>query len=88
MAGKKGSAAVAVLVVIVLVMAIYWILGLAGRECSRDTDCGSDRYCGSDFECHDYKIVYKSVNNYDLVIPAIIIGLAIVIGAYVLRRRI
>jgi ABC-type antimicrobial peptide transport system permease subunit len=85
---KKGSAAIAVLVIIILVGAIYWIVGLAKRECSKDSDCGSDRYCGSDFTCHDYKIVQKTVVNYDLIIPSIIVGIAIVIGAYVLRRRI
>jgi hypothetical protein len=84
---NKHGAAVAVLGAIVVVLVIVIIGYYAGRECSKDTDCGSERYCGSDFKCHEFRIIQKTEVHYDFIVPAVVVGIAIVIAAYVLRDK-
>jgi len=83
---KKANAAVIVLVIILLVVIISWGANFAGRGCSKDADCGTDYYCGSDFECHEFKIIEKTEVHYDLLLPAAIIGMAIIIAAIIWKK--
>lgn len=56
------------------------------HACSVNTDCAKSNYCGSDFSCHLVPIIeHESTQNW--TVPAAIIGLAIVIGAVILRKR-
>ncbi len=87
MLNKRANGVVAVLVVIIIIVVIVWLVGLAGRECSNDSDCGADHYCGSDYSCHEFKVVEKTEVNYSLLGPSFVIGLAIIIGALILRYR-
>jgi hypothetical protein len=88
MAGMNKKAVVpAVLGVIIVIIVVLVIWNYAGRECSKDTDCGNERYCGSDFKCHEFKIIQKTEINNNFMIPAIIVGIAIIIAAIVLRGK-
>ena len=81
----KGDAISLTLLVIVLIVLVGYGIKMSGRQCNENNDCGENQYCGSDFECHDFKIikVYKN----DLVIPALIISAALVVGAVILRKK-
>ena len=86
--GKKGVAwLAAVLFIIIIVIIIVWLVNLSNRECSKDSDCSDGFYCGSDFSCHEFKIVEKTTVNNDLIGAGIIIAVAIIIAAIILRYR-
>lgn len=58
------------------------------NECNQNADCGEISYCGSDFRCHEFP--HKSttvVQAANWATPAAILGLSIVMGALILRRR-
>jgi hypothetical protein len=80
---KKGAIFALIIGVIALLIIFWFIVDLATRECSSDKECGSERYCGSDYKCHDYPTITK--HNY--IIPAIIMGISIIIAAYILKKR-
>lgn len=80
---KKANAVVLVIAIIALLI-IFWKIGdLASRECSLDKECNEESYCGSDFKCHKYPTITK--HNY--VPAAFIIGVSVVIAAYILKRK-
>jgi len=54
------------------------------HECNSDSDC--DGYCGSDFKCHAFPVIENTVHT-SWTVPAAILGLAIIIAAFVLRRK-
>ena len=85
MVGKKASANWGIIVVIVIVLLGWWLISLAGRECSDNSDCGSNQYCGSDFKCHEKEVVYVEKNS--LLVPSIIVGCAVVIAAIIIRWK-
>lgn len=85
---KRGSIpAITVLALIIVAMAAWYCIGIAKRECSKDTDCASEYYCGSDFKCHEPRIIERTVNNYDFKFAASVLGIALVVCALILRRR-
>jgi len=85
---KKGDAGIAIaLIVVVIVLFLAWLVNIGNRECNSNKDCGSDMYCGSDFTCHSYPNVQKTVVQYSLILPALIIGIAIVVAAYIFKRK-
>ncbi len=57
------------------------------KECKVNSDCHSDAYCGSDFKCHPFPMIQNTIVHNDWTTPAAILGLAIVVAAFVLRRR-
>jgi len=82
---EKGNAAAVVLIVIIIIIIVVWIVVLVGRECTNDSDCGEGYYCGSDNNCHEHRIIEKTViqNQYDRA--AYIIAFALIVGALILR---
>ena len=82
---KKSEAATTLLVIIVIVFFLGWLINVGQRECKSNRDCGSEFYCGSDFSCHSYPTIQKTVVQYNLFWPAVIIGLAIVISAWIFK---
>ena len=82
---KKSEAATTLLVIIVIVFFLGWLINVGQRECKSNRDCGSESYCGSDFSCHSYPTIQKTVVQYNLFWPAVIIGLAIVISAWIFK---
>ncbi len=82
---KKGEALTLVLIVLIVVVFIGWLINLNQRECRSNNDCGSGYYCGSDFTCHQIPTIEKTLVQNNLVLPSVIIGIAIVIAAFILR---
>lgn len=84
---KKAEAGLMTILVIVIVIFLFGLLVNFGRECKRNSDCGSESYCGSDFQCHQYPNIQKTVIQYSLFWPAVIIGIAVVFAAWILKSR-
>ncbi|MBD3310346.1 hypothetical protein GF351_03950 [Candidatus Woesearchaeota archaeon] len=85
---KKGNIAViAVLGVIIIIIVVAWLVSIAARDCDRDLECPGEMYCGSDFRCHKPAVLEKTEvhNDFHLTYAAVIIGVAIVIAAFILR---
>ena len=57
----------------------------AQKECSANSDCASESYCGSDFKCHIYPKI--EVVKYDFAIPALIVGLCIIVAAMIVKKK-
>ena len=88
MVSKSGQGLVlAVVVIIIIIGAITWFASLAKHECEKDTECPSEYYCGVDHKCHAFPVIEKTVIEYNLVLPSIILGVSIIIAAILLRRR-
>lgn len=56
-------------------------------ECKLNSDCPSNNYCGSDLKCHQFPTVQNTIVKTDWVTPAAILGLSIILGALILRKR-
>lgn len=81
---KKSEAGLAALLIIIVIVFFFgWLINVSQRECKGNRDCGSEAYCGSDFSCHTYPTIQKTVVQYNLFWPAVVIGLAIVITALI-----
>lgn len=77
----------AIVVIIITILFMSWLYNINQRECSRNKDCGSDSYCGSDFSCHPYPNIQNNVVQYNFFWPALIIGIALVIGVWIFKRK-
>ncbi len=83
---KKGEAVLAViLIIIIIVIFLGWLVNVGTKECRSDSECGNDNYCGSDFSCHQIPVIEKTIVKNNLIVPSLIIGLAIIIAAIVLK---
>ena len=86
MLNKKSEAGLVIILIIVIVLFFFgWIINVSQRECKTNRDCGSESYCGSDFSCHQYPNIQKTVVQYSLFWPAVIIAIAIVLAAFIFR---
>ncbi len=56
------------------------------KECKVNSDCAQNSYCGSDFSCHDYPNIQNTIVKNDFTVPAVVLGLSIVLAAMILRR--
>jgi len=56
-------------------------------ECKLNSDCSANNYCGSDLKCHPFPTIENTVVNTDWTTPAAILGLSIILGALILRKR-
>ena len=83
--GKKGQV-VSVIIVIAVIVLLLWLVDFGRRECKTDRNCGKEYYCGSDFKCHEKETVIIS-KSYDLIIPTLILAVAIIVSAFVLRYK-
>ncbi|MBI2658608.1 hypothetical protein HYX05_00715 [Candidatus Woesearchaeota archaeon] len=83
---KKSEAATTLLVILVIVFLIGWLVNVNQRECKRNSDCSSESYCGSDFSCHSYPTIQKTVVQYNLFWPAVIVGIALVLAALIYKN--
>jgi len=79
---------VIILVLIIVLFFFGWLINVGQRECRTNRDCGSESYCGSDFSCHQYPTIQKTVVQYSLIMPSIIVGIAIVIAAMIFKYAI
>ena len=90
---KKADLLLISIFLIVIVMLILMLIDnftLRGG-CRSDVECGENYYCGVDHECHKHPIIeretIKESVSYDLTGPALILGVAIIIGAIVLKWK-
>ncbi|MBI4452214.1 hypothetical protein HY637_02185 [Candidatus Woesearchaeota archaeon] len=84
---KADAGLTILLVVIIAIFFIWWLININQRECRSNKDCDSESYCGSDFSCHQYPNIQKTVVEYNLVIPSLIIGVAIIAAAVIIKRK-
>lgn len=86
--GKKGEMGLLIILIIIIVLFFFgWLINVSQRECKTNRDCGSESYCGSDFSCHQYPAIQKTVVQYNLFWPAVIIGMAMVAAAWIFRQQ-
>lgn len=80
---KKGNAAI-ITVLLALAIIAMLIINYSSRECDSNKDCSKSAYCGSDYKCHEYpKEIIVKEQSY--VWPALILGLSLIVAAYVYR---
>ncbi len=74
----------AIILVLCLIILIVYVMDVSQRECKTNKDCSKNSYCGSDYECHQFpkEIVVK---EYDFLFPSIILGIALIISAYIFK---
>ncbi len=85
---KKAEAITAtVIIVLIIIIFLGWLVDRGSRECKTNAGCGEGSYCGSDFQCHQMPVIEKTVNTHvhQYTNAGLIIGLAIVIAAIILR---
>lgn len=81
---KKSEAGIAlILIAVIVIVFLGWVININQRECKSNRDCGDESYCGSDFSCHNYPTIQKTVVQYNLLWPSIILGIAIVAVALI-----
>lgn len=84
---RKGEMGLLIILIIIIVLFFFgWLINVSQRECRTNRDCGSEAYCGSDFSCHQYPAIQKTVVEYSLFWPAVIIALAIVAAAWIFKQ--
>ena len=84
---KKGTVALAVVaVVLALLILVFYLVGIATRDCNKNKDCSENQYCGTDYTCHDFpnQVIVTETN---FIPAAIIIGIALIIAAYIFRKE-
>ena len=84
---KRAEIFSIVLIIIVITIALGWLVNINSRECRSNSQCPTDNYCGSDFSCHQIPTIEKTIIKNNLLVPSIILGLAIIIAATVLRFK-
>ena len=86
MAGFAGIFMIVVVVAFSIVGAMtLFRIAEAQKECSANSDCASESYCGSDFKCHVFPQI--EVVRYDFAIPALIVGLCIIVAAMIVKKK-
>src|SRR3989338_2512513 len=81
---RKSEAITVILVTLMVLVFFGWLINLHSRECRSNNDCNDGFYCGSDFSCHQMQVIEKN-SGYNLLMPSIIIGIAIIIAAMILK---
>lgn len=86
MKSKKGDIGIGIIfLIVIIVFFIGWLAEVNQRECKTNRDCGKTSYCGSDFACHEYPVVQQTIVHYNFLLPSLIIGIAIVLAAFIYR---
>ncbi|MBW2976750.1 hypothetical protein KY347_04865 [Candidatus Woesearchaeota archaeon] len=82
---KKSEALTITLIIVVVLIFIGWLVSFSSRECRTNSHCADGFYCGSDFACHQIPVIEKTVVKNNLLVPSIIIGIAIILSAVILK---
>jgi len=85
MKNKKASGVPFILIAVIIFLAAWWFVSVSNRECNSNKECSSESYCGSDFACHPYPNIQKTVVQYNLLWPSIIMAAALIIVTLILR---
>ena len=75
---------ITILVFLAIISAVL-IAFYVSRECNTNLDCGEGRYCAYNNKCYDFPA--DNVKYVNLLPFALVIGVAIVIVAYLLRGK-
>ncbi|MEK6949707.1 MAG: hypothetical protein AABX34_05775 [Nanoarchaeota archaeon] len=84
---KKSEVITLVLIIVIIAVFLGWLINFNSKECRSNSQCQSGFYCGSDFSCHEMPIIERTLTENNLVMPSIIIGIAIIAAAFVLRAK-
>jgi len=84
---KKAEGMTIILIIVIVALFLGWLINFNHRECNSNKECSSESYCGSDFSCHQYPTIQKTVVQYNLLWPAVIIGISMIIAAFIFRRE-
>jgi len=82
---KKSEAITVILVTLIIIVVLGRLINAGSRECRSNSQCGSAQYCGSDFACHELPTIEKTIVKNNLMIPSIIIAIAVIIAAIILK---
>jgi len=81
---KATLGLIAVVIVLALAIVALVVSSNFNRECNRNSECPNNAYCGADYTCHEYpKEVQVKQNTF--LPAAIVLGLALIIAAYIFR---
>ena len=84
---KKSETGLVIILIIIIVLFFFgWLINVSQRECRTNKECGTEAYCGSDFSCHSYPAIQKTVVEYNFFWPALILGFAIVVAAWIFKQ--
>ncbi|MBU0460069.1 MAG: hypothetical protein KJ597_05020 [Nanoarchaeota archaeon] len=83
---KKGNVVGIIAIILALIILTFYLVGIAQRECNSNRDCPGNAYCNTNYECVEFpdQVVVKQSN---LVFSAIIIGIALIIAAYIFKGK-
>ena len=84
---KKSEVITILLIVVVLALFFGWIINFNSKECRSNSQCPKDNYCGSDFSCHQIPVIEKTAVENNLLMPSIILGIAIIAAALILKSE-
>ncbi len=75
-----------------IILTVYAIFYLTGKECIRNTDCGLNAYCGVDDECHNFPVekqqsetVVEEQNS--LVLLSVVVSILLIVGSIIYARK-
>mgnify|MGYP001593632376 CR=1 FL=1 len=86
---NKRAEALTAAVLITVIIAVFfgWLISFNSKECRSNSQCQSGYYCGSDFSCHEMPVIERTLIENNLFMPSIIIGIAIIAAAFILRVK-
>ena len=85
---RKGEVFTVTIVVIIIAFFLAWLINLGYRECNSNDDCGSGYYCDVGHTCNQIPVLEKEiVIQNQFLWPSIILGVAIVAAAVILRHK-
>jgi len=75
-----------------IVLTIFAVFYLTGKECIRNTDCGPDAYCGVDDKCHDFPVEKQQSETVvdeqnSLVLLSVVVSILLIIGLITYTRK-
>lgn len=86
---KADGGLTAIVIIIIIIVFLGWLVNVANRECNKNSDCAKDEYCGVDYGCHEIPVITKTETpvqrTYNFIGPSVIIGIALIITAIILR---
>lgn len=82
---KRAEAITLIFIVVIIALFLGWLINFNSRECRSNSQCKDGFYCGSDFTCHQIPVVEKTIVQNNLLTPSIILGIAIILSAVILK---
>ena len=82
---KANGGVTFILIAVIVFLAAWWLVNVSHRECNSNKECSSESYCGADFACHPYPNIQKTVVQFNLLWPSIILAVALILAVLILR---